>query len=142
MIHGRVDNRATKNVKQRILDLESKLFEYHMQYATMLRSLMESNVRQAIGEKSKHFNFSIEGNGMNVAVKMTFADDVGKYLYYGTQPHKISTTGEKAMPIGGNLFAKEVNHPGTKPMKPVIDQAIAQAKSQTDAILGGFRRRV
>ena len=60
------------------------------------------------------------------------------YVHGGTRPHVIrprSPGGVLAFTIGGQMvFAKRVNHPGTK-ANPFYDHAVSQSASERDAML-------
>lgn len=91
-----------------------------------LTNLIKSNLRDAIGEKAKHFDVQVNPFGIGVQIIVAPNDDVGRFIYSGTSAHDISSSYEPMpMPDGG--FSRSVRHPGTKSLKPQIDRAVSSA---------------
>lgn len=81
-----------------------------------------------------HFDVHLIPSPDSVVISVEPNDDIGMYLYHGTQPHVI--TGDN-MPMGGDIFTDHVDHPGTRAIKPDIDQILyeAMAVAQAGALL-------
>lgn len=74
---------------------------------------------------SQHFIVELRMHGPTMYDVSIFADDIGEYIYYGTQQHNISSN--RAMTIGESRFARSVNHPGTKARKDEIERLVDEA---------------
>jgi hypothetical protein len=100
----------------------------------MLKSLINQNLNIAIGDKISHFDVLITPNGLGIKVSVVSNDFVGDFLYSGTRAHDIDSNFQ-AMPMPDGGFARSVQHPGTEPLKPLIDRAVQDAVGALRLIL-------
>lgn len=142
MISGKVDDKAIQRVETRLEQLRANLQQYQTQFVILLQQSIQAALVSKIGDKAKHFSVDIVPSGYDMKVKLV-ADEVGGYLYYGTQSHTIENrTGGTAMPIGGSKFARQVHHPGTAAMKDHIDGAVEEGILVAKAAMGSMRKRI
>jgi hypothetical protein len=143
MITGKVSNaKGIDRIIERINGLEATMQEYQTTLAILLVQTIQSRLNSVLGDKAKHFTVTAIPNGPDVKVKLT-ADEIGGYIYNGTQGHTIEMRkSDSAMPIGGNQFARVVHHPGTKPMKDEIDKVVEEAIAEAKLAMGTMRKRV
>lgn len=106
--------------------------EVAMQSAVLAANIRTALVSEIGTEKAQHFTVDIVPSGIGAEVKVTPNDDVGYYIYHGTQPHSIDA-GSTPMPVGDGQFATSANHPGTAPEKEKIDAAVQRAVNNTRA---------
>lgn len=65
---------------------------------------------------------------------------LGRFMEYGTLPHKIWTTGKGSLVVNGVAIGKQVWHPGISPrpfMRPALDTKAAAAVD----VFGDYLRR-
>lgn len=142
MITGQVKNENNlRKISERLDDIDGKLFAQKMQMVLSIKQAVEMELSALLGDKMKHFGVSIGNNGMNYTVKILFTDDAGKYIYYGTEPHTIRSSGT-AMPIGSGRYAQSVQHPGSKGMKKEIDEAIGRGVLIGKSVSGNMRGKI
>jgi len=128
-----IDNiRAAEKIAQKLDNERTRINIRKTQLAFTVKNSIMNNLQEAIGDKSKHFVVIVESDTGGVKVCVKTKDAVGQYLYYGTKSHSI--TSPEAMPVGDNNFAGSVFHPGTKALKPEIDQAVKTALSHAKMI--------
>lgn len=109
-ISSRIQAMSTQNiVVLERLALTSKFF-------------IEERLASVLGDDKRHFSVSVLPLGNSIKLQVAPVNELGKYIYYGTKPHSISSG--VPMPIGSGLFAHRVYHPGTKSRKEEIDDAI------------------
>lgn len=78
------------------------------------------------GRLRDSINMSRRSSGGGVSVRITSSAPYAKYVESGTRPHRIEPRQALALhwsDRGRDMFAKGVNHPGTKP-NPFVRQAI------------------
>jgi hypothetical protein len=124
MIKSKIKNLlGIKKIAEKIDNIVHRSQIHETQLVLSIRQAVEMELSNLLGDDIKHFNINIQSNGMNPGVSISCADDIGKFIYYGTNPHGIYAGG-RAMPVGDNKFAARVRHPGQKPKKREIDEAI------------------
>jgi len=98
------------------------------QFAYVLESELKTGLSNVLGSRAKHFNVIVERTADGAAVNLRSIDYIAIWLYHGTRAHTIDSS--NPMPIYPNegIFRYSVNHPGQKPMKPEIDEAIKEAR--------------
>lgn len=89
-----------------------------------VRQAVTNKLQTLLGDKMSHFEVVIIPSPEAFIVSVRPVDEVGVYLYEGTQPHIIM--GDN-MPIGGDIYAQEVRHPGTKGYKEEINVILQEA---------------
>lgn len=141
MIRGSVKNvGAVDDALRYVEGLQGARQTYMVQYSIACKQFIEQELNAVLGDKIKHFEVRIEQEGMRFGVSVHAVDDVGRYIYHGTPAHQIVAKGGKAMPDGGNRFM-QANHPGTRPMKKEIDNAVAKAVNYAKNSMGTLRGR-
>jgi hypothetical protein len=129
----RIDNiKAAETIAQRVDSERMRINTRKTQLAFTMKILIMNNLQEAIGDKSKHFVVIVESDVLGLKVCVKTKDAVGQYIYYGTKGHSI--TSAEPMPISDNNFARSVSHPGTKALKPEIDQAVRTALAHAKMI--------
>lgn len=103
-----------------------KLFDYIQVQANALANyfhpIVQERTPKKTGETAKswtiHFHRIVDGGGWEISPDGR--EDIVTFLEFGTKPHVIvpkRIDGVLAFEIGGEMvFAKEVFHPGTKPL--------------------------
>lgn len=129
----RLDPRALRAELNRFADRDSK------RVAEQIAAQARRTVRVRSGDTRDSImvvkSFSWRGPQWRVVVN----DPVGQYLELGTRAHKIRARNAKVLrfEIGGRvIYAKEVNHPGTK-----ATHFLANATRQV-AIANGYNVRI
>lgn len=120
--------KAVERAAQRVVRLERRYRARNVQITFLLAAAITRNLSQAIGDKSKHFTVKIQPGAHYMKVVLKPKDAVGSYIYLGTKGHSISSS--VPMPIGNSRFARNVNHPGTDPMKEKIDAAVRRSLAE------------
>lgn len=111
-----------------------------LQFALATKNSIERKLQEKLQSKAAHFSVEVAGTGgMSVDIIISSKDEVGNYLFYGTQSHSI--TSSTPMPIGSG-FAYKVNHPGTKPIAGTIEQAVRESLNESQALFGGLARGI
>lgn len=92
-----------------------------------VKEYIEAGLQELFSEHNdKHFEVQLNFGGSGSYNITIVADDIGKYIYYGTEEHFISSSGP--MPLwGGSAFAYSVSHPGQESRQEEIDQIVADA---------------
>jgi hypothetical protein len=128
---------AVQKASEKIMKIERKYKARNVQITFLLVAAINRNLSQAIGEKSKHFTVKVQPMGSYMKVILKPKDAVGSYIYWGTKRHSISSS--EPMPIGNSRFARNVNHPGTDPMKDKIDAAVRRSLAEVKMIMKVMR---
>lgn len=124
---GKMDNpNAVSNMLKFLGQEQQDLNSRYAKEVMQLHHLVKSSLVAAIGERAKYFDVVMEPGAFGVEIAVVAKDSVGSFIYRGTAAHDIiSTYQPMPMPDGG--FARSARHPGTKPMKEQIDEAIMSA---------------
>ncbi len=139
----RLDNRkGIRNIIDRITGVQDKAVGFIMQYGTTLKTNIEQHLTRNVGEKAKHFTVVLNVSATGFSIRIKAVDDVGKYLYYGTVSHTISSSGTRPMPVGDGAFAYTVHHPGTKSISEQVNKAVKDAMYETRGVMGNFGGRL
>lgn len=117
-----ISDHDLEKVTARVAEIAQRQSVVLERLAVMAKFFIEERLAAAIGDQKRHFTVSIlpASQGINVQVKVN--SDIGRYIYYGTNPHYI--TSSAPMPINNGNFAYKVYHPGTPSRKQEIDAAI------------------
>jgi hypothetical protein len=129
--------KAVERASQKIMGLERRYKARNVQITFLLAAAITRNLSQAIGDKSKHFTVKIQPGPLYMKVVLKPKDAVGSYIYWGTRRHSISSS--EPMPIGNSRFARNVNHPGTDPMKQKIDAAVRKSLAEVKMVMKVMR---
>ena len=141
MISGKVSNeQATELIERHVEILAASRQSYMVEFAVAVRQFIQQELVRVLQDRVRHFEIQIEQDGMNIAVKVVAISDVGRYIYYGTQPHTMVARSGEPMPMGGNRFMR-AEHQGTKGMKEKIDNAITQGISDAKQAMGQLGMR-
>jgi hypothetical protein len=141
MISGKIKNLSSlEKVVEKLDDVDSNLYAYKITLVVAIQQAVEAELKNLLGEGFKHFSVSVSSNGMNPTVSVKFIDDVGKFLYYGTQSHNINSS--TPMPVGSGMFRYGVSHPGIKSKKEEINQAIGRGVLIGKAAIGKMGGRL
>lgn len=123
------DDRRARIAKQRIaLNIQERLKDKLTPAWGVDTGKLKASIRATINEQG------------DIIITM---DDVGKYIEFGTPPHIITAKNGKSLHWksgGKDVFAKTVNHPGTRPF-PFIRSTFRNEllKIITDAYNKSFR---
>lgn len=122
MIRGRVTEiDSLQALEDRLQSGRMDAVDNYATVAIVVKQYVMSRLQEVLGrDKAAHFNVVVGPSIGTVDILVDPIDDVGKMIYDGTQAHTI--VGDH-MPIGRDLYANSVNHPGTKAWGPEI-QAI------------------
>lgn len=85
-----------------------------------LRGVAFEEINKDTGRTAGTIGSTIIGGGSSVSGHVGSNDDVARYLEFGTRPHVIRPRNAKALKfnVGGRtVFARSVNHPGTRPYR-------------------------
>ncbi len=79
--------------------------------ALVARQSIQAELQDQLQSKADHIDVSVHHAGRGFVISVTPKDDVGLFLFKGTEPHNIVGT---SMPImtSGKKFANAVHHPG------------------------------
>jgi HK97 gp10 family phage protein len=91
--------------------------------ARVVQTEAKSRIHSISGETAKSVKVGSRARGGEVIAYVAVSSHKGKWLEYGTRPHKIKPKNRKALAIGGNVV-EEVDHPGAKPhpfLRPALD---------------------
>ena len=80
--------------------------------------LLKSELRRAAPKKSQKFAKSIDVIPRPGGIIEIWADEIWKYIEFGTNPHIIRPANKKALAFeieGEKIIVKKVDHPGTRP---------------------------
>jgi hypothetical protein len=125
MISGKVTGRRQLSRMQDELMLIDASYELWIEaVALAARQYVVHRLNTDFPQYAPHFEVIIMPNPESVMIQIKPVDEVGTYLYEGTEPHMI--TGD-SMPVGADVFAQSVNHPGTKSIKEELDGIVAEA---------------
>lgn len=88
------------------------------QEAEIIAVLLQSAFREACPKNSRKLAKSIKVIAKPGGVLEVWMDEIWKYIEFGTNPHIIQPANKKALAFeidGEMIFAKKVDHPGTRP---------------------------
>ncbi len=127
MISGKVTGQGSLQRMQDELMLIDASYELWIEaVALAARQYVTHRLNTDFPQYAPHFEVVILPNPESVMIQIRPVDEIGVFLYEGTEPHMI--TGQ-SMPVGADIFAQSVNHPGTKSIKEeldgIVDEAIA-----------------
>ena len=135
--HKKVVAAYTKTLRGKmddVLDAVADATETQTNEATSRVQVKTGNTRASIGDR-------FEDEGLTGITYVTSI--VGVYLEFGTRAHIIRAKKAKALHFftgGKEVFAKYVNHPGTKPypfLRPAFKVASTQLMRDIDRIMKG-----
>ena len=128
-----IDNiKAADRIAQRVDNQRTRINVKKTQLAFTVKNSIMNNLQESIGDKAKHFVVVVESDTRGLKICVKTKDAVGQYIYYGTKGHSI--TSPEPMPVGNDNFARSASHPGTKALKPEIDQAVKTALAHAKMI--------
>lgn len=110
---------------------EQQIDNFKAGIANDLRNELVTKVPVDTGRLKNSIKTKFEGD--DIIVEM---NDYALYVEYGTAPHIIRPKDKKSLRFkkdGKTIFAKEVNHPGTRPqpfIRPVFKQKFIQIVAQ------------
>lgn len=111
-----VEVRIERNRVERVLGVSGGIVARFLQRRA--RRVEAEARRLAPGSMGRGITSRIEGSGRNLSAVITSTHPATRYVINGTRPHPIRPRNAKALRfrVGGRVvYAKYVNHPGTKP---------------------------
>lgn len=115
------------------ISLRKKMFSSDIAFlAREIREAVNQQLDAYLEESARHFKVRFNGNQYGWTIQVLAADDIGRFLYYGTRPHEIGDYGQilyNPKDSHGNEFAAwgPVDHPGQAPRKAEIDAEVRSA---------------
>lgn len=82
--------------------------------------------------------------GIGVSIQIGSNEQYAPYVEIGTQPHTIRAKHAKALAFpgaGGTVFRREVNHPGTKPVR-MFERALDENMGRVEASVRTLAERI
>lgn len=110
-------SRLAEALKRTAAESQTTTMDVMVQSANYIRNEMLALVPVRTGVLRNSIHIQVESDRVTIGPNLHQAP-YGGYVEFGTRPHVIRATRAKALKfsIGGTtVFAKKVNHPGTKP---------------------------
>lgn len=82
-----------------------------------LETILQNNAPKRTGQYAAGIHTTLTGTDENLKITITDPQPLGSYIRFGTRPHPIYPVRAKMLrfTVGGRVvFARKVNHPGTK----------------------------
>lgn len=136
MIGGHITGaEAVARAERHVESLSSSRQAYSVEFTVACRQEIERALVRILQDRARHFDVIITEDGLNMSISVQANSEVGKAIYYGTQPHSVVARSGQSMPMSGNRFM-QAEHPGTKAQKPKIDMAVKEAIATAKASMG------
>ena len=109
-----------------------------------LRGIAFENINKNTGRTAGTIGSTLTGGGSSVSGHVGSNDKVARILEFGSRPHVIRPRNAKALKfnVGGRtVFARSVNHPGTRPYR-WLERSGERGGAYAKAELAGVFARV